>query len=430
MGPLEMITLKHIKNAAQIIEKDIFRTPLIYSQSLAHILGVKEVALKLENLQYTGSFKERGVLNKFSELTDIQKKMGVICASAGNHSQALAYHAQRRNIPACVVMPEATAINKVSRCRTFGPELILHGETLDDALLLAQELSKTQQKLLIHPFDDDFIIAGQGTIGLEIFQDKPDLDYLIVPVGGGGLISGISVAVKALNPKIKIIGVVCEAYPQLFELLKGQTISNHSNLKRKETIADGISVKKTGERTLALIQKYVDDILIVDEHFIELAVFLLSEKQKFIVEGAGAVPLAAALQYKHLFHDRKIGMIISGGNIDLRIMSSILMRGLTRAGRLGRINVCGSDKPGTLAEITRIIHQKGGNIIDISHQRVFYDSPVKRVDMQFMMEFENEKQMLDLIKTLNESGFEAKTIDSIKLLSELYDNTQLTKLVS
>jgi threonine dehydratase len=425
-----MITLKHIKNAAQLIENDVFRTPLIFSPQLASVLGVKEVVLKLENLQYTGSFKERGVVNKLAELTPAQRKQGVVCASAGNHSQALAYHALRLGIPASVVMPETTPLNKISRCRSYGPHIILSGQVLDESIIIAKELAENEKKILVHPFDDESIIAGQGTIGLEIFQDKPDLDYLIVPIGGGGLISGIAVAVKALNPKIKIIGVVSDAYPQLYEKLKGNIVTHFSDTKRRETLADGIAVKKTGEFTFELIQKYVDEVLVVDEHFIELGVFMLSEKQKFIVEGAGAVPLAAALQYKHLFQDRKIGMVISGGNIDLRVLSSILMRGLMKAGRLARISVGGSDVPGTLAKVSSIISQKGGNVIDIFHQRVFYDSPVKRVDMQFMIEFENMQQMQMLIQSLNDEGFETKATDSIKLLSEYYDDHKIAKLVS
>lgn len=425
-----MITLKHIKNAAQIIENDVFRTPLIFSPQLASVLGVKEVVLKLENLQYTGSFKERGVVNKLAELTPAQRKLGVVCASAGNHSQALAYHALRLGIPASVVMPVSTPLNKISRCRSFGPNIVLSGQVLDESIVIAKEIAENEKKILVHPFDDELIIAGQGTIGLEIFQDKPDLDYLIVPIGGGGLISGIAVAFKALNPKIKIIGVVSDAYPQLHEKLKGGNVAHFPDSRRKETLADGIAVKKTGEYTFELIQKYVDEVLVVDEHFIELAIFMLSEKQKFIVEGAGAVPLAAALQYKHLFQDRKIGLVISGGNIDLRILSSILMRGLMKAGRLARISVGGSDMPGTLAKVTSIISEKGGNVIDIFHQRVFYDSPVKRVDMQFMIEFENMQQMQILIQSLNEEGFDAKATDSLKLLSEYYDDRKTAKLVS
>ncbi|MDP1974951.1 MAG: pyridoxal-phosphate dependent enzyme, partial [Alphaproteobacteria bacterium] len=348
----------------------------------------------------------------------------------GNHSQALAYHALRMNIPACVVMPGTTPLNKISRCRSYGPQVILSGQVLDESIIFAKEIAKNEKKVFIHPFDDESIIAGQGTIGLEIFQDKPDLDYLIVPIGGGGLISGIATAVKALNPKIKIIGVVSDAYPQLHERLQGGIVTHFSDTKRRETLADGIAVKKTGEFTFELIQKYVDEVLVVDEHFIELGVFMLSEKQKFIVEGAGAVPLAAALQYKHLFQDRKIGLVISGGNIDLRVLSSILMRGLMKAGRLARINVSGSDAPGTLAKVASIISQKGGNVIDIFHQRVFYDSPVKRVDMQFMIEFESMQQMQILIQSLNDEGFDTKATDSIKLLSEYYDDHNMAKFVS
>lgn len=425
-----MITLKNIKNAAQLIENNIFRTPLIFSPQLANVLGVKEVVLKLENLQYTGSFKERGVVNKLSELTPAQRQQGVVCASAGNHSQALAYHALRFGVAANVVMPQTTPLNKISRCRSYGPNIILSGQVLDESIVLAKEIAENEKKILVHPFDDELIIAGQGTIGLEIFQDKPDLDYLIVPIGGGGLISGIAVAVKALNPKIKIIGVVSDAYPQLHERLKGNIVTHFSDTKRKETLADGIAVKKTGELTFELIQKYVDEVLVVDEHYIELGVFMLSEKQKFIVEGAGAVPLAAALQYKHLFQDRKIGLVVSGGNIDLRVLSSILMRGLMKAGRLARINVSGSDVPGTLAKVSSIISQKGGNVIDVFHQRVFYESPIKRVDMQFMIEFENMQQMQILMQSLNDAGFETKATDSFRLLSEYYDDYKSAKLVS
>jgi threonine dehydratase len=412
-----MVTLKHIKTAAQLIEKDIFRTPLIFSPQLAKALGLKEACLKLENFQFTGSFKERGALNKILSL---------------NHAQAVAYHGQRLGLAVTVIMPESAPLTKISRCKSFGAEVILHGENIDACFDFAKNLIEERQLSMIHPFDDEHIIAGQGSIGLEIVQDKPDMDVLVVPVGGGGLISGIAVAIKNLNPKIKIIGVVSSAYPELYDLFRDETGSYKPDLnhKRRDTIADGIAVKKPGKITLALIRQYVDDIVIVDETYIEQGVFMLAERQKLIVEGAAGISVGAVMQHEHLFQGLKVGLLICGGNIDVRLLSSIMLRGLMRTGRLARLNVSSMDTPGSLAKISAIIGAQGGNILDIIHQRVFYDSPAKRVDIQFMLELESISNMKAIMAALNAAGFDTMLPDSVELMHDFCEDTSLTKLVS
>lgn len=426
-----MVTLKAIKNAAQLIERDVFRTPLILSPQLARILGVREACLKLENLQYTGSFKERGALTKIMSLTEEQRKAGLITISAGNHAQGVAYHAQRLGIHVTVVMPETAALTKISRCKAFGAEVILSGKTFDEASIYAKKIMEERKLSMVHPYDDEAVIAGQGTIGLEIVQDKPDMDVLVVPVGGGGLISGIATAIKNVQPKIKIIGAVSNAYPSLYDLFREEEGHEKEHVATGlETIADGIAIKRPGKLNLQIIREYVDDVVIVDETYIEQAVFLMADRQKMIVEGAAAVSVAAVMQHNHLFKDLVTGMVICGGNIDLRLFSSIMLRGLMRTGKIARLNVCSADRPGSLATITAVLAKYGGNVLDITHQRVFYDSPAKRVDIQVMLELESISCLKEIKEELAQKGFKATSPDSVEFLRNFCEDSTLTKLVS
>lgn len=426
-----MVTLKAIKNAAQLIEKDIFRTPLIFSPQLAETLEVKEACLKLENLQYTGSFKERGALNKILSLSEEERQAGLITISAGNHAQGVAYHGQRLGLKVTVVMPETAALTKISRCKAFGAEVVLHGKNFDEAMVHAHKLIKERKLSMVHPYEDEAIIAGQGTIGLELVQDKPDMDVLVVPVGGGGLIGGIATAIKNVQPKIKIIGAVSNAYPALYDLFREEEGAEKEHEPTGlETIADGVAVKRPGKMNLSVIREYVDDIVIVDETYIEQAVFLMADRQKLIVEGAAAISVGAVMQHNHLFKDLKVGMMICGGNIDLRLLSSIMLRGLMRTGKITRLNICSADRPGSLATITAILAKYGGNVLDITHQRVFYDSPAKRVDIQVMLELESIARLKDIKEELAKEGFKATSPDSMEFLRDFCEDSSLTKLVS
>jgi threonine dehydratase len=407
------LTLKHIKNAAERIEKSIIRTPLIASEALASYFHAKKVFLKLENLQYTGSFKDRGALNKFLTTDKRQLKKGVVAASAGNHAQAVAHQASRMGIPATIVMPESTPTTKVSRTKCFGANVILKGNSFDEAYDYGLKIAADTGQTYIPAFDDNEIIAGQGTVGLEILQDCASLDILVVPIGGGGLISGIGIAAKTINPNIKIYGVVSSAYPDVAHKFRGEKVHHLKPKAPKETIAEGIAVKNTGAITMPLISKYVDDVLIVDEHYIEQAIFILAERKKIITEGAGAASLAALLQYRHLFHDKEVCLTLSGGNIDLGLLSSVLQRGLVRSGRLVRLSVNGPDRPGMVAAITKYIAEEKGNVIEITHHRVFYDLPVKKVEIEIVVEFEGQENYDRVRQKLINDGYAVRNLDSL-----------------
>ena len=341
-----MIQLSDIEQARLALKGQIVETPFTHSRTLSEILGA-EIWLKFENLQFTASFKERGAYNRMRTLTAEQRQNGVITMSAGNHAQGVAYHAQRMGIPAVIVMPKFTPTVKVANTRRLGAEVVLHGDTFDDARALALELAETRKLTLIHPYDDDAVIAGQGTIGLEMLEVKPDLDMLIVPIGGGGLISGIATAAKALRPEIEVIGVQTEAFPYMAAAVHGQTIKGATR-----TIAEGIAVKTPGVKTLEIIRQKVDDIVLVSERDIEYAIVTLLEIEKTVVEGAGAAGLAALLHAQSMddsrFEGKKIGIVLCGGNIDPLVLGGLIERGMVRAGRLTRIRVNIHDLPGAL----------------------------------------------------------------------------------
>lgn len=398
------VTLEDIQQAAKTIQGNIENTPLVHSRTLSQLSNA-EVYLKFENLQFTASFKERGALNKLLSLSKEQRDKGVIAMSVGNHAQAVAYHAHRLAIPAVIVMPHFAPNVKVEHTRAFGAEVILHGDSLGEAASFALQASEERNLLLVHPYDDEKIIAGQGTIALEIFKAKADLDVLIIPVGGGGLISGNAIAAKALNPDIKIIGVEAARYPSMLSALQNKTAEFGIS-----TIADGIAVKTPGKLTLPIVQDLVDEIILVDEDSIEEAVLLLLEVEKTVAEGAGATGLAALMKYKNEFAGHKVGIIISGGNIDMPVLETIIQRGMVRSGRMTRIRVDLRDVPGTLASATQCIEDNGANIIHVHHHRTFTEQPLQMVEVEFILQTRGKEHVEEIMDALQGKQFKVRSL--------------------
>jgi threonine dehydratase len=395
------VTLEDIRAAAKVLEGNLVKTPCTHSPKLSRIVGA-EVFLKFENLQFTGSFKERGALYKLLSLEDA-KGSGVIAMSAGNHAQAVAYHAARLEIPVVIVMPRFTPNVKVESTRTFGAEVILYGQGLDEAREFAQRLALERGLHLVHPYDDEKIIAGQGTAALEMLEAYPDLDVLVVPIGGGGLIAGSAIAAKGVRPGITIIGVEASRFPSMHQALAGLPIECGSF-----TLAEGIAVKEPGRLTLPVVRDLVDDILIAREGEIEEAVLLLVKEEKTVAEGAAAAGLAALLGQRERFYGRKVGLLLSGGNIDLLVLSSIIQRGLVRSGRLVRLRVEVRDVPGSLAEITRRIGELDANIVEVSHQRAFSNLPLQLAQVEFALTTRGREHVEEIIAVLTEAGHRAR----------------------
>ncbi len=402
------VTIDHIRTAEKLIAGEVLRTPTIPSRALSQRSGA-DIVVKLESLQHTGSFKPRGALVKLASLNAAQRKAGVAAASAGNHAQGVAFHAQRLDIPTVIFMPEGTPFNKVARTEALGATVRVEGQGLADAGERAQRLAKDKGMTYVHPYDDDAIIAGQGTVALEMLADYPDLDVLAVPIGGGGLIAGMSIAAKAVKPDIEIVGVQAALYPSMFKALKGEAQTAGAG----QTIAEGIAVKVPGGRTKPIVEALVDDVLLVDETAIECAVQIYLETQRLVVEGAGAATLAALLGNPDRFRGRKVGLVVSGGNMDSRILASILMRGLAREGRLARLRIAISDRPGVLAQVAGLIGQSGGNIVEVTHQRMFYDVPVKEADLDVVVETMDADHVREVIDKLKEGGFEARLLSNV-----------------
>ena len=398
------VTLADIQNAAGVLDGQIERTELSHSKTLSAITGA-EVWVKHENRQFTAAFKERGALNKLVKLSEKEKKAGVIAASAGNHAQGVAYHARRLGIPATIVMAETTPFNKVEHTRDHGARVILEGLIFDEAKDYALKLGEKEGLTFIHPFDDAEIIAGQGTIALEMLADNPDLDTLVVPIGGGGLISGIAVAAKALKPDIKIIGVEAAMYPCMHAALRGK-----SPKMGGATIAEGIAVKEVGQITRRIAQELVDDIVLVEEEHLERAITLFVEVEKTVAEGAGAAGLAALLAHPSRFYGRKVGLVLCGGNIDTRLLASVLTRALVRENRLARIRIVGDDRPGLLALVSKIIGDNGANIMEVAHNRIALDVPAKGAEFDILMETRDSQHTQEVIDALAQAGYPPRAI--------------------
>jgi len=398
---LAMIDLQTIQQAAERLQGQVLLTPCVESRTLSQIVQA-QVFLKFENLQFTASFKERGACNKLAQLSAAERARGVVAMSAGNHAQGVAYHAQRLGLRAVIVMPRFTPGVKVERTRGFGAEVVLHGDTLEQARAHAFELATAQNLSFVHPYDDDAIVAGQGTVGLEMLQAVPDLDVLVIAVGGGGLISGIATAAKALKPGIEVVGVQTVRFPAMFNAIKG---THHP--QGTSTIAEGIAVGTPGRITEAIIRERVDDMLLVDEGDIEQAVLMLLEIEKTVVEGAGAAGLAALLKYPERFRGRKVGLVLCGGNIDPLLLAAIIERGMVRAGRLARVKVGSRDVPGALALITAAVAEAGANIDEVHHQRAFSALSAQNVEIELVLQTRGHEHVREVLDHLRAAGFDA-----------------------
>ncbi|MDB5743010.1 MAG: L-threonine ammonia-lyase [Polaromonas sp.] len=396
-----MLSLTDIEQAAQRLHGHLLNTPCVESRTLSQLTGA-EIYLKFENLQYTASFKERGACNKLAQLTEAERLRGVIAMSAGNHAQGVAYHAQRLGVRAVIVMPLFTPGVKIERTRGFGAEVVLHGDTLDASRGHALALAEREGLVFVHPYDDEAIVAGQGTVGLEMLRAVPELEVLVIAVGGGGLIAGMATAAKALKPGIEIIGVQTSRFPGMVNAIKGTQHPQGSS-----TIADGIAVGTPGVIAQAIIAKRVDDLLLVDEGDIEQAMVMLLEIEKTLVEGAGAAGLAALLKYPARFAGMKVGLVLCGGNIDPLLLAAIIERGMVRAGRLARIRVSARDIPGSLAKITATVADAGANIEEVHHQRAFTMLAAQNVEIELVVQTRGPAHIAQVLATLNAAGFAA-----------------------
>jgi threonine dehydratase len=394
------VTLADIEAARSRLRGAISETDCDWSRTLSDILGCK-VWLKFENLQFTASFKERGALNRLSALSPDERKRGVIAMSAGNHAQGVAYHASRLSIPATIVMPVHTPTVKVANTRRHGAEVILEGSTVEDCAAFARDYGGKRGLCFVHPYDDPLIIAGQGTVALEMLGAAPEIDTLVVPIGGGGLISGMAIAAKALRPDIQVIGVQAALYPSMYNLIKGENLP-----MRGDTLAEGIAVKAPGSLTAPIVRTQVDDILLVSEEQIENAVSLLINIEKTVAEGAGAAGLAAVCAHREQFKGRNVGLVLCGGNIDTRLLASVLTRELAREGRLSQLAIDLADQPGQLAHVANLLAQSGTNIVEVYHQRVFSDLPAKGALLELVIETRDRGHLDETVARLRQAGLE------------------------
>ena len=392
-----MITLADVQAAAKRLTGRVVRTPSVASDALSAATGAK-VVLKLENFQVTGAFKERGAANRLALLTQDERARGVIAMSAGNHAQAVARHANLMGIHATIVMPKFTPATKVTRTAAWGAEVVLHGETLAEAAAHALHLSETHQRIFVHPYNDPAVIAGQGTLALELMEDVPDLDALVIPVGGGGLIAGCLVAAMAIKPGIAVYGVEVEAYAPMAQRLAGRPVSVGG-----ATIAEGIAVRDIGEVPFEIVRRRLTEVLVVPERAVEEAISLLAEGAKIVAEGAGAAGIAALLTHSARFRGKKVGVPITGGNIDTRILADILLRNLLRDGRLLRLHFEIPDRPGVLADIAGKIASTGGNILEVSHHRLHVASSVAAAQLEVMVEARDSTHATLIMDTLEKS---------------------------
>ena len=393
-----MQSLEDIKAAASRIAGSVVRTPLLHSRTLSALTGA-EVFLKFENLQFTASFKERGALNKLLCLSTEERSRGVIAMSAGNHAQGVAYHAARLGIRAVIVMPKGTPNTKVRGAQVLGADLRLEGDTLADAAAYAHTLASREQLVFVHPYDDEAVIAGQGTVALEILEDQPDLDCLIVPIGGGGLIAGMAVAAKALKPGIEIFGVESTRYCAMYQRIAGKPVEVGG-----DTIAEGLAVRDVGDLALDIVKRLVAEVLLVEEDSIERAIVALIEMEKTVAEGAGAAGLAGLMTHGKRFAGKRVALPICGGNIDTRVLSAVLMRGLVRDGRLVRLHIALPDIAGSLAKVATLIGDAGGNIVEVQHQRVFGIASVKTPEVEFVVETRDKAHTAALVAQLEAAG--------------------------
>jgi len=398
------LSLDDIRAAAERLKGRIERTPLRHSRTLSEITGA-EVWVKFENLQFTAAYKERGALNTLLQLSDNEAKRGVIAASAGNHSQGLAYHAARLGVPVTIVMPRSTPFVKIEQTRAFGAEVVIDGETYDDASALAHRLCDERELTFVHPFNDLKVMAGQGTVALEMFEDQPDLEILPIPIGGGGLIAGCATAAKSLNPNVRIVGVEPAMYPSFTAKMRGMNAPTGG-----ATIAEGIAVKQVGELSYGIARPLIDEVLLIEEPFFERAVALYCNVEKTVAEGAGAASLAALLAYPDKFRGKKVGLIITGGNIDTRLLASVLTRELVREQRIVSLRITGDDRPGLLATVSAVIGQMGANIIEVAHNRLALDVPAKGAEFDILIETRDAQHTQEIVDALRDKGYPPRAV--------------------
>ena len=384
--------------AAARLKGAVEHTPFVHSRTLSRLTGA-EIFLKFENLQFTASFKERGALNRLLALSEAERRRGVIAMSAGNHAQAVAYHAARLSVRAVIVMPRGSPNSKIRNTEVHGAQVVLEGDSLAEAGRHAREIAAREHLVFVHPYEDRLIVAGQGTVGLEMLEAVPELDVLVVPVGGGGLISGIAIAAKALKKDIEVYGVESKTYPSMHQRLVGLPVRVGG-----DTIAEGIAVKDVGELAFDVVRRLVEEVFVVEEETIERAVMTLIEIEKTVAEGAGAAGLAALLEQPQRFAGKRVGIPISGGNIDSRVLASVLMRGLVRDGRLVRLRVVMPDVSGSLAKVAAMIAEAGGNIVEVQHQRIFGTASVRTPEVEFLVETREREHTEALVALLEKSG--------------------------
>lgn len=399
------VQLADIEAARARISPHIVHTPTLHSKTLSDLTGAK-VYLKFENLQFTAAYKERGALNRLMLMTDAERAKGVIAASAGNHAQGLAYHGARMGIPVTIVMPRTTPMVKVMQTEGHGATVVLHGEKFDDAFAHARALEKERGLTFVHPFDAADVIAGQGTVALEMLGDAPEIDTLIIPIGGGGLFSGMGTAARGLKPDIKLYGVQAELYPSMYDYLKNVDLPCDG-----DTLAEGIAVKEPGHLTRRFVEALADDVVLVSERALEQSVSLLLQIEKTVVEGAGASGLAAMLSHKELFAGRTVGLVLCGGNIDTRLLANVLLRDLARSGRLARLRIRLQDRAGALFHVARIFDEQQVNIIEVSHQRVFTNLPAKGLITDIECETRDEQHLQRLMTALEAGGYEVSPVE-------------------
>ncbi|AZI36774.1 putative threonine dehydratase [Caenibius tardaugens NBRC 16725] len=405
-GDLPRLTIDDIRAAAERLKGAVVRTPTLYSKTLSNITGAN-IWLKFENHQFTAAYKERGALNALTLLTEEQRRRGVIAASAGNHSQGLSYHGTRLGVPVTIVMPRTTPHVKVMQTESVGGKVVLEGENFDQAYAHARTMEKELGLTFIHPFDDPIVAAGQGTVALEMLEDVPELDILAIPIGGGGLATGMGVAARALKPGIGLIGVEAELFPSMYNRLKGTNLPCGG-----DTLAEGIAVFEPGSYTSKVLGELLDDLVLVDEASIETALALLLQIEKTVVEGAGAAGLAAVMNNRELFAGKNVGIVLCGGNIDTRLLANVLLRDLARQGRLARLRIFLQDRPGSLYRVMHEFNTHNVNILEISHQRIFTNLPAKGLVTDIECEARDRAQLDALINALRAKGY---TISQVEL---------------
>jgi threonine dehydratase len=400
------VTAQDVADAATAIRSHVLRTPTIEAPRLGEMLGMR-LYLKLENMQFTGSFKDRGSCLKLQRLAQLpDPPAGVVAASAGNHAQGVARHGRRLGLPVVIVMPQTTPFSKVERTEALGAEVLLRGESVAESTTFAKQLAEERNLAFVHPYDDAVVVAGQGTVALEMLEDRPEIDTLVVPIGGGGLCAGMAVWAKHVKPDIRVLGVQTELCPSMHALLRGEPVP----VLRTHSLADGIAVKTPGVITSEILKHLLDDVLLVDETDIETAVQLLAAQQKLVAEGAGAAGIAALLRHQGTFAGRDVGVVICGGNIDRRMLSTVLLRGLKHDGKIAKLRISIQDVPGVLARVTQMIGAAGADIIDIEHQRLFNNLAPRQAELDVVMETRGKAHVDQILLTLEGAGFPAKAL--------------------